>query len=120
MPAHNNQLSEFLRTPLIVVIYNLILDKYAFALQVENDVMEAPSGKSIPRNSIVIADPDSLLKNNACVVICIDKSLPQITQLVQEGSRKYLKPQNPLYPVTELITTNYIICGVLRQVTFDL
>jgi hypothetical protein len=99
---------------------NLQLNKHAFALKISNDLLEAPSGVSIPRGSIVIADLDRHLKNNDYVVICLEKSLPQISQLVQEGSRRYLSPPNPRYPVTKLTSPNYIICGILRQVIITL
>lgn len=99
---------------------NSQLSKHAFALKVHNDLLEAPTGISIPRGSIVIADPELALKNNDYVVICIEQSLLQISQLVQEGSRKYLTPPNPRYPITELSTPNYFICGILRQAIINL
>jgi|GEM_PF-453070 len=95
----------------------LLLSQYAFAVEVTNDFMEAPSGISIPRGSIVIVDTEMPLKNNDYIIVCPDKSVgPQIRQFVLEGSHKYLKPLNPCYPITELTTPHYIVCGILCQV----
>ncbi len=100
---------------------SLQLNKHAFALQVHNDLMEAPSGFSLPRGSIVIADPELPVKNNNYIIICLERNLaPLIRQLVQEGSRKYLKPLNPCYPIIELTAPTYIVCGILRQAIITL
>ncbi len=100
---------------------NLKLNKHAFAMEVKNDFMESPRGLSFPCGCIVIADPELPLKNNNYIIICLENiNAPFIRQIVQEGSRKYLKPLNPCYPIIELTTQNYMICGILRQVIITL
>ena len=88
----------------------------AFALRIEGDSMEP----AIPRGSIVIVDPAVEATNGRVVVVRQNgDSEATIKRLVIEGGVKYLKPDNPRYPIMEM-RTDAVISGVAIKVELDL
>lgn len=87
----------------------------AFALQVQDDSMEAPSGISFPNGVIIIADPDQVATLDSFMVVTAnhDKEAT-LKQLVSDGNKRYLKPLNPRYPIVEF-TVRTTIYGIVRQ-----
>lgn len=87
----------------------------AFALRVNGDSMQSPHGDSFPPGSIIIVEPDQAPRNGSYVVVRLeDEQEATFKQLVIEGSKRYLKPLNPRYPIIE-VTSEATICGVVRQ-----
>lgn len=88
----------------------------AFALRVVGDSMEP----TIPRGSVVIVDPATEATNGRVVVVRQNgDSEATIKRLVIEGGVRYLKPDNPRYPIMEM-RTDAVICGVAVKVEQDL
>jgi len=96
-----------------------VASKHAFALQVEGDSMEAPSGVSFPNQSLIIVDPEERANNGAYVLAKPNNTSPIVfKQLIIDGSRRYLKPLNPRYPLME-ISAQAIICGVVKLLLME-
>ncbi len=91
----------------------------AFALQVQGDSMEAPSGVSFPDGVIIVADPDQVAAHGSFVVVTVshDKEAT-LKQLVSDGNKRYLKPLNPRYPIVEF-TVNTTVYGVVKQMVVN-
>ncbi|MFK3816418.1 LexA family protein [Pseudomonas sp. NPDC089407] len=71
----------------------------AFWLVVENDSMNAASGKSVPEGMRVLVDA-GLLAEPGKLVIARQPGRPAVLrQLVEEGGDKMLKPLNTRYPM---------------------
>lgn len=109
-PTHNPQ--QYL-------VIHIPASKHSFALRVEGDSMEAPSGTSFPNRSIIVVDPEERMNNNAFVLAKQNASSPMVfKQLIIDGNRRYLKPLNPRYPLIE-INAQAIICGVVRLMMME-
>lgn len=88
----------------------------AYALRIVGDSMEP----SIPRGSVVIVDPAIEATNGRVVVVRQNgDSEATIKRLVIEGGVRYLKPDNPRYPIMEM-RIDAVICGVAIKVEQDL
>lgn len=88
----------------------------AFALRIVGDSMEP----AIPRGSVVIVDPAIEATNGRVVVVRQHgDSEATIKRLVIEGGVRYLKPDNPRYPIMEM-RMDAVICGVAIKVEQDL
>lgn len=88
----------------------------AFALRIMGDSMEP----TIPRGSVVIIDPSAEAANGRVVVVRQrGDSEATIKRLVIEGGVRYLKPDNPRYPIMEM-RADAVICGVAVKVEQDL
>jgi SOS-response transcriptional repressor LexA len=88
----------------------------AFAMRVLNDTMEAPFSISFPKGSIIIVDPEAVMKDYSFVVVSIEHASELILrQVVHEGSKRYLKAINPRYPLIPM-RDPYTIYGVVRMV----
>lgn len=88
----------------------------AFALRIVGDSMEP----AIPRGSVVIVDPATEATNGRVVVVRQHgDSEATIKRLVIEGGVRYLKPDNPRYPIMEM-RMDAVICGVAIKVEQDL
>lgn len=87
----------------------------AFALQIQDDSMESPSGISFPNGVIIIADPDQVATLDCFMVVTTshDKEA-SLKQLVSDGNKRYLKPLNPRYPIVEF-TVNTTVYGIVKQ-----
>ncbi|CAG8865645.1 hypothetical protein PS627_01564 [Pseudomonas fluorescens] len=70
----------------------------AFWLPVENDAMNAPSGRSVPEGMLVLVDTQ-LPAEAGKLVIARQPGKPAVfRQLIEEGGQRMLKPLNTLYP----------------------
>jgi SOS-response transcriptional repressor LexA len=88
----------------------------AFALRCIGDSMEP----TIPNGSVLIVDPNAdPLPNRIVVVRQNHDAEATCKRLVRDGSKLYLKPDNPRYPILEL-RDDAVICGVVRQYMKDL
>lgn len=88
----------------------------AFALRIVGDSMEP----AIPRGSVVIVDPAIDATNGRVVVVRQNgDSEATIKRLVIEGGVRFLKPDNPRYPIMEM-RADAVICGVAIKVEQDL
>ncbi len=91
----------------------------SFALSVTGDAMEAPAGTSFPNGAIICVDPAMEAKDGSYVVIRPDGGEAlTFKQLVVDAGRRYLKPLNPRYPITE-IGDCAVVVGVIRQMILD-
>lgn len=96
------------------VLTHIKVSPQAFAMRVEGDSMEAPSGVSFCNGAIIVVDPELPAKNGAYVLAKQNgSSQVAFKQFIIDGNRRFLKPLNPRYPITE-ITPQAIICGVVR------
>lgn len=88
----------------------------AFALRIMGDSMEP----TIPRGSVVVVDPSAEATNGRVVVVRQNgDNEATIKRLVIDGGVRYLKPDNPRYPIMEM-RTDAVICGVAIKVEQDL
>lgn len=88
---------------------------HAYALRVIGDsmVLPYPSKDSFFPGTIIFVDPDKPLTNGAKVIAKIDATEEATFKVFSEdGGKRYLKPQNPQYPVIEMDETMHI-CGVV-------
>lgn len=90
-----------------------------FALQVENDTMDAPIGISFPKDTIIIVDPSHIPTHSSFVLAYLgsEENKPVFKQLIYEGHRKFLKPLNPRYEGCEFPDHGKII-GVVRSLNY--
>ena len=101
------------------LITNLPVSPQAFAVKVEGDMMEAPSGNSFPHGCTIVADTDQSARNGAYVLAKItNENSLMFRQLVVDGSKRYLKPLNPRYPVIEL-TPQGTICAIIKLMLME-
>lgn len=85
---------------------------HAFALKVRGDSMEP----EFPDKSIIIVDPEREPRHGSYVVVRLDEEMEAtFKQLILDGSRKYLKPINPRYPILEIDGKKTTISGVVVQ-----
>lgn len=83
-----------------------------FWLEVEGDSMTAPMGLSIPEGTFVLFDTGREPANgNLVIAKLVDDNEATFKKLVIDGSQKYLKGLNPLWPMTP-INGNCKIIGV--------
>lgn len=83
----------------------------AFSLRVEGDSMEP----EFPNGCVIFVDPGTPALNGDYVVVTLDDThLATFKQLVLDGSRRYLKPLNPRYPILP-IDPPARVCGVVRE-----
>lgn len=85
----------------------------SFWLDVKGDSMTAPAGLSIPEGMAILIDPEIEARNGKLVVAKLDsENEATFKKLVVDAGRKFLKPLNPQYPMTE-IDGNCRIIGVV-------
>lgn len=85
---------------------------HAFALKVRGDSMEP----EFPDGSIIIVDPEREARNGSYVVVRLDEEMEAtFKQMVIDGSRIYLKPINPRYPILEINGKRATTVGVVVQ-----
>lgn len=85
----------------------------SFWLDVKGDSMTAPAGLSIPEGMAILIDPEVEARNGKLVVAKLDsENEATFKKLVVDAGRKFLKPLNPQYPMTE-INGNCRIIGVV-------
>lgn len=101
------------------LIVSVQLSPQAFALKVEGDIMESPSGTSFPRECTIIVDTDQPAQNGTYVIAKTSHDSGLIfRQLIVDGSKRYLKPLNQRYPVIEL-PTHGMIYGVIKVMIME-
>ena len=91
---------------------------YSFCLRVEGDSMVSPEGKySFPDGIIIQVDPDIPAQNKS-YVIARSKDTGEATfkQLIIDGGKKYLKPLNVRYPITECDKNMEIVAVVFGAI----
>ncbi len=100
-------------------ITHIKVSSQAFAVRVESDNMEAPHGISFCNGSTLVVDPELPAKNGSFVIAKQTTTTHLVfKQLIIDGNRRYLKPLNPRYPITE-ITPHTTICGVVRAMVME-
>jgi len=90
--------------------------QYAFAMQISDSSMEAPAGISFPKGSIIIADPENVVRDGSYVIIQLEgEPEPVFRQCIRDATGTYLKALNPKYPMRKLTSPQALFCGVVRQ-----
>nr|WP_241175042.1 MULTISPECIES: S24 family peptidase [Kosakonia] len=85
----------------------------SFWLDVKGDSMTSPVGLSIPEGMAILVDPAVEPRSGKLVVAKLDsENEATFKKLVVDAGRKFLKPLNPQYPMTE-IDGNCRIIGVV-------
>lgn len=85
------------------------VSRQVFALRVGGDSMEI----EFSEGDIIVVDPVVPPEHKRFVIARIaGDSVATFKQLIVDGGRKYLKPLNSRYPITEL-DNNSVICGVV-------
>ncbi|MBF0283861.1 MAG: LexA family transcriptional regulator [Magnetococcales bacterium] len=85
------------------------IGKTAFALSVSDDSMEP----EFLEGDIIIVDPDAVPEHRKYVVVRLPGELKTtFKQIIMDGGRRYLKPLNTRYPITE-INESAVIKGVV-------
>lgn len=88
----------------------------AYALRVRGDSMEP----EITDGSVIIVDPDRDPENGQVVVVRQNHdSEATVKRLVIDGGHRYLRPDNPRYPILQM-ADDAVFCGVAVQVSKDL
>ena len=91
------------------------VQRHTFALRVHGDSMVCDTGDSFPEGSVLVVEPEMLPLPGDDVIALNGDNETTFKQLVKDGSKLYLKPLNPRYPVTPL--GNSKIIGVVREFT---
>ncbi len=90
--------------------------QYAFAMQIQDTSMEAVSGVSFPKGSIVIADPESVVRDGSYVIVQLEgESELMFRQCIRDATGTYLKALNHRHPIYKLHSPQALFCGVVRQ-----
>lgn len=88
----------------------------AYALRIQGDSMTP----LIADGAIVIVDPDTQAKHRSIVIVRQNHDTEATCKrLIYDGTRPYLQPENPRYPVMQM-GPDAVISGVVRQVITDL
>jgi SOS-response transcriptional repressor LexA len=91
----------------------------AFALLIENDVMESSQSISFPQGCFIIVDPLREVSPHQYVLVRSQRQGQLLfRQLVLDGGRSYLKPLNPRYPITAFPNDGEYL-GVVTQLQMD-
>ncbi|WP_426784527.1 LexA family protein [Serratia sp. 2C06] len=89
-----------------------------FWLKVQGDSMTSPVGISIPEGMIILVDTGKSPKNGSLVVAKIeDTNEATFKKYVEDGGQRFLKPLNPMYPLTP-INGNCKIIGVVVEAKY--
>jgi len=90
--------------------------QYAFAVQVKDNSMEAANGMSFPKGSIIVVDPENVVRDGSYVVVRLEENAePVLRQCVRDASGTYLKPLNPRFPTIKMNYPHSLFCGVVLQ-----
>ena len=89
-----------------------------FWLRVQGDSMTSPVGVSIPEGMLILVDTGKEAKNGSLVIAkLVDANEATFKKLVIDGGQKFLKPLNPLYPLTP-INGNCKILGTVVEAKY--
>lgn len=90
-----------------------------YALTVIGDSMGSPKSRpSYPDGSVIVVDLYEPIVSGACVVARLEGAQATFRQYLEDGSKRYLKPLNPRYPIIE-IAGDVTFYGVAVQVMCD-
>ncbi|MCO6504206.1 MAG: hypothetical protein J6568_02150 [Snodgrassella sp.] len=92
-----------------VPAYHKPSDK-TFVLKVLGDSMEPEFVSS----DYIIIEPDLEPQDKNFIIVYENEAEAMLKQLIIEGSRQYLKPLNPRYPIIAM-TNQFKICGVVIE-----
>jgi len=85
----------------------------SFALEVQNDLMTSPTGRSYPVGALIFVDQDRPAKSGDRVVAIDRETLDSVfREYVIDGGVRYLKPLNTHYPMQTCTDSTHII-GVI-------
>lgn len=91
----------------------------AFWLTVRGDSMTSPVGFTVPEGMIILVDPSKEAKSGKLVVAkLINDNEATFKMYVEDAGRRFLKPLNPQYPMTE-INGNCQIIGTVIDVKWQ-
>lgn len=86
---------------------------HSFWLTVKGDSMTSPVGFTVPEGMIILVDPSKEAKSGKLVVAkLVNDNEATFKMYVEDAGRKFLKPLNPHYPMTE-IDGNCAIIGTV-------
>lgn len=85
----------------------------SFWLDVKGDSMTSPVGLSIPEGMVILVDPEVEARSGKLVVAKLEnENEATFKKYIEDSGRKFLKPLNPQYPMTE-VNGNCRIIGVV-------
>ncbi|EBX0691162.1 LexA family transcriptional regulator [Salmonella enterica subsp. enterica serovar Tennessee] len=89
-----------------------------FWLRVRGDSMTSPVGISIPEGMAILVDTGKSPINGSLVVAKLeDTNEATFKKYIEDGGQKFLKPLNPMYPLTP-INGNCKIIGVVVEAKY--
>lgn len=92
---------------------------HSFWLSVRGDSMTSPVGFTVPEGMIILVDPSKEAKSGKLVVAKLTNDNEATFKMYQEDAgRKFLRPLNPQYPITE-VNGNCTIIGVVVDVKWQ-
>ena len=81
--------------------------------------MTSPVGFTVPEGMIILVDPSKEAKSGKLVVAkLINDNEATFKMYVEDAGRRFLKPLNPQYPMTE-INGNFQIIGTVIDVKWQ-
>ncbi|MDU7377884.1 MAG: S24 family peptidase [Enterobacteriaceae bacterium] len=93
--------------------------KNSFWLTVKGDSMTSPVGFTVPEGMIILVDPSKEAKSGKLVVAkLVNDNEATFKMYIEDAGRKFLKPLNPQYPITE-IDGNCQIIGTVVDVKWQ-
>lgn len=87
--------------------------KHTYALKVQGDSMQP----LFPNGCIIIVEPDEEPVSGRYVIVRQGGDVT-FKQLMQDGSKQYLKPLNTNYPIMQL-NEDAVFCGVVKRMEMD-
>jgi len=91
----------------------------SFWLKVRGDSMTSPVGFTVPEGMIILVDPSKEAKSGKLVVAKLTNDNEATFKMyIEDAGRKFLKPLNPRYPITE-IDGNCTIIGTVIDVKWQ-
>lgn len=93
----------------------------AFWLRIEDESMTAPSGISIPEGTYVLFDTGRTAMNGNLIAVQVGKDkVVTFKKIIFDGSKKYLKALNPIWPTILEFSSNFRIIGVAVETKMKL
>lgn len=88
------------------------VSKRSYVLKVVGDTMEADSGRSYPDGTFIYVDPEREPRNGSHIIVRDSSGHCFFKKLSLDGTKQYLVPLNPRYPIAEM-TPDMMVCGVV-------
>lgn len=93
--------------------------KSSFWLTVRGDSMTSPVGFTVPEGMIILVDPSKEAQSGKLVVAkLVNDNEATFKMYIEDAGRRFLKPLNPQYPMTE-INGNCQIIGTVVDVKWQ-